>query len=247
MFIYLTPIPDLQNVSVWAEEDDVEVEFAIADAIDSNCRTLVNLNRCIGEIKIFIEHMPIPSLQTMRVRSIDAEEVEFAIVDAIASNYRTIVNFDLKLCCASSTNHIVECCLKVERLTFTSAPDDLSNLKGSDIEALASLPRLKRLEIRGSADIDLIYSLSLLKGLRHLGMRWSEDLEDVLLVIGRNAVSLEVMGETAGAWQGVLDCHQIPEDFLAKLNGGLKKRLKRLASLKVNRASISLGTDLEGY
>jgi hypothetical protein len=107
MFIYLTPILDLQNVSVWAEEDDVEVEFAIADAIASNCRSLVN--------------------------------------------------YDLK-----------------------EFP-----LKRSDIEALTSLPRLKSLEIDGFyAVIDELSSLSLLKGLKHLGVNWQEELADVLPIIG---------------------------------------------------------------
>jgi hypothetical protein len=69
-------------------------------------------------------------------------------------------------------------------------------------------------------------------------------------------VSLEVRNSTAEAWQGVLDCpnlkylkldgHTITADTAA-LNGGLKKSLKKLASLKVGGESYRLGTDWGGY
>jgi hypothetical protein len=39
----------------------------------------------------------------------------------------------------------------------------------------------------------------------------------------------------------------INPDILATLNGGLKKRLKRLASFRVDGSPVRLGTDWAGY
>jgi hypothetical protein len=84
-------------------------------------------------------------------------------------------------------------------------------------------------------------------------------LADVLPTIGRNLNSLRMWHANVEAWMTIhsfcpnLEClsiidHDVDgETTLASLNGGLKKRLKRLASLKVDDVSYRLGTDWAGY
>jgi hypothetical protein len=160
--------------------------------------------------------------------------------------------------CVSSANllKIVECCPCVESLVFYSPYP--SDLKRSDIEALPSLPFLNSLEIRGNASIDMLYSLSLLKGLKHLGVNWSDELDEALPMIGGHLVSLAVRESKAEAWMAIyascpklqylkFEVRDIAVNILATLIGGLRKRLKKLASLKVSGKSFRLGTDWAGY
>jgi hypothetical protein len=133
-------------------------------------------------------------------------EVDIEIVNAIASNYRTIVNLDLRTCYTSSSNilKIVECIPLIEHLVFTNFLG--TDLERSDIEALASLPRLKfEIDDLYVMPDDIIPSLSLLNGLKHLEIRWSEELANILPSIGRNLVSLNVRSATAETWLGIVE------------------------------------------
>jgi hypothetical protein len=108
---------------------------------------------------------------------------------------------------------------------------------------------------------DVISSISLLKGLKNLGICWNGGLADVLQSIGQNLVSMEIWNLTAEVWQATCDCPNlkylnltifsvdsgINPDILATLNGGLKKRLKKLASFRVEGSPVRLGTDWAGY
>jgi hypothetical protein len=115
--------------------------------------------------------------------------------------------------------------------------------------------------VNGSIACDTKSSLPLLKGLKHLSICWDDDVADVLPVIGQNLVSLEFWGATAEVWQVVYNFPNLQNlnmrissvelginpDILATLNGGLKKRLKRLASFRVDGSPVRLGTDWAGY
>jgi hypothetical protein len=217
----------------------------------------LGMDYCIGDIPMFINQTPIPNLQTIKCCSGLLPDFEYAIVNAISSNYRTLVNFDLSGLYTSSSNilKIVECCPVVERLII----DFKSKLQHSYIKALASLPRLKHLSVNGSIACDAISSLSLLKGLKNLKICWDDDVADVLPVIGQNLISLALWNATAEAWMGIhthcpnlqylrLIDHEIDDGaIIASLNRGLKKRLKRLASIKVDDEFYRLGTDWVGY
>jgi hypothetical protein len=67
----------------------------------------------------------------------------------------------------------------------------------SDIEALASLPRLNHLCIGGS---HLTSSLSLLKGLKHLEIYWNDDVSNILPVTGGTLVGLYITGVNSSGW-----------------------------------------------
>jgi hypothetical protein len=94
---------------------------------------MLEFNRCIDDIPMFINQTPIPNIQTIKCHSDAEEHVDYAVVNTIASNYLSLVNFNLDYCCASSSNilKIVECCPGVEWLAFT--PLGPSDLKRSDI------------------------------------------------------------------------------------------------------------------
>jgi hypothetical protein len=222
------------------------------------------LASCRGDICKFVENTPILNLETVKIYENEAEfEDEFIdsseIVNAIASNYRTIINFDLYTCYISTPSllNIVECCPRVERITFDIA-EESPVLQRSDIEALASLPRLNHLCTWNSVlSSDVLSSLPLLKGLKHLGIRWDENLAEILPVLGKKLVSLDINRATADAWMVLYEScpnlqylrsgTSLAEETLAALNGGLKKKMKRLASFKVNDVSVRLGTDWAGY
>jgi hypothetical protein len=81
-----------------------------------------------------------------------------------------------------------------------------TDLERSDIEALASLPRLKfEIDDLYVMSDDIIPSLSLLNGLKHLEIRWSEELANILPSIGRNLVRLNVRSATAETWLGIVE------------------------------------------
>jgi hypothetical protein len=125
----------------------------------------------------------------------------------------------------------------------------------SEVEALASLPCLKFLDVKGCAMTDeAVAALSRCMTLKHLGVSWSDGLNDVLRVIGVNLSSLDLLTEMAETWLGVaencpnlvyLKLYGVELNYSTEvpLNRGLKKRLKMLASLKVNDVSYRLGTD----
>jgi hypothetical protein len=125
----------------------------------------------------------------------------------------------------------------------------------SEIEALASLPRLKFLDVKlCTITEEAVAALSRCRKLKHLGVSWSDGLNDVLRVIGVNLSSLDLWTEMAETLMGVAD--YCPYLVYIKMNGcvlieaaveGLVKRMKRLSSLKVDGMPYRLGTDWEGY
>jgi hypothetical protein len=173
----------------------------------------------------------------------------------------------------------VNCCRDIEELSFRDSSNRLV-LNRSDVEALASLPHLKNLRtnclIDEVAALSRFKGLERLSLGRH-----SFDLTTILSTIGRSLVCMEFITsslilETANAIAeycpnleildlGVDECNdELNESFMKSLLGfdlevevkeevvdSLKRGLKKLAKLKVNRSlnkkSSRLGTDWEGY
>jgi hypothetical protein len=79
----------------------------------------------------------------------------------------------------------------------------------------------------------------------------------ILAAIGRNLISLHLLGQSKELVDGIVDyCPnlqyleldvEIDEEVNEALMGLLKNGLKKLAKLKVNWDSERLGTDWEGY
>jgi hypothetical protein len=97
------------------------------------------------------------------------------------------------------------------------------------------------------------------RGLIHLGFRWQDGVLDDLRVIGRNLVSLVLREMSVDGIDGVVEycpnLQYLQVRFGERMFAGrddevkhkLKDGLKRLAKLKVNGASVCLGTVWEGY
>jgi hypothetical protein len=111
------------------------------------------LVECWGDIKLFIECTPIPSLKSIRCSLDKGSEDEIEIVNAIASNYgRTLMK--LILDCHVSTGNlakIAEYCHVLEDLSIYCIDENC--LSQTDMNVIASLPLLKSLEIRQECEI----------------------------------------------------------------------------------------------
>jgi hypothetical protein len=98
---------------------------------------------------MFVVSVPILNLQSFS-NSFFGEIGGEDIVSIIATNYPTIKRLRLSDDYDSSSTLLkfVECCREIEKIFFhESSGDDILYLKRSDIEAIASLPRLKSLNI----------------------------------------------------------------------------------------------------
>jgi hypothetical protein len=239
----------------------------ISSSIKSGLSRLTNftLNRCGGDIPMFIREIPIPLLRSIRIWSDASTARDYDIVDAIADNYRTIVNFDLVCCYISSDNliKIAQCCPRVERIALCTP----KNITRSDIELLASLPLLRHLDfLADKVSSESITSLALMKNIKHLGVWWNDAFADLLSSIGPNLVSLEIWDATDVALMAVYahcpnllylqivgdEISEGSRDVLGSVNIGMKKRLKKLTCFKVGSYGdeldrVRLGTDWPGY
>jgi hypothetical protein len=127
------------------------------------------------------------------------------------------------------------------------------------INSLASLPPLKFLNIKNEITDEAISYLSRCVTLKHLGVIWRDRMNDVFRAIGMNLSSLELRGVRGETWLGLAEnCHNLEyldlhgvglddQELVGSLNHGLKTRMKRLASFKVNLVPLRLGTDWKGY
>jgi hypothetical protein len=215
-----------------------------------------------GDVRLFIESTPIPNLKSFRCTSYHNAPVDdIDIVDAVVTNYgRSLINLNLSICYVSSANlvKIAECCHGLEKLNLLIILD-ISSL--SDMKIIASLPRLKSLKIGEYCRFadESVSALTRCRGLNHLGMYWQEDMRDVLRVIGRNLIGLELRDIYLESIDAVVEyCPdlqylqvRIGERMFAgrvdEVKHKLKDGLKRLAKLKVNGFSVRLGTDWVGY
>jgi hypothetical protein len=184
------------------------------------------------------------------------------IVSTVEISYSTIKRLHLDDYYNSSDILLkfVKCCRDIEELSFRSPGVTLSR---SDIIAIASLPRLNKMRIDCWITRDAIAALSRCRGLQHLALPVGPvELNSILPSIGRNLVSLEydtwspcldTVNEIIEYCPNVrmLDLHLLAlkeEEMKAAAVGDLLKRgLKMLTKLKVNRDYIRLGTDWALY
>jgi Leucine-rich repeat (LRR) protein len=133
-------------------------------------------------------------------------------------------------------------------------------LESSDTKALASLPRLKFLNVGFCKITEEAFSfLSRCGKLKRLGIECCDGLNDLLRVFGMNLVSLDIQSAAAETWLGIVEnCPNLEyiqlygkelKDvvMVGSLNDGLKKRMKRLVSMNVNLVPVRLGTEWKGY
>jgi Leucine-rich repeat (LRR) protein len=113
-----------------------------------------------------VESAPIPNL-----RSFSNEYFDFRsdVVSAVAKNYAKFKRLRLAERLTSSANLLecIESCRDIEELFFCEDGD----LKLGDIEAIASLPRLRSLNNYCNIASDAVVALFRFRGLKHLTIR----------------------------------------------------------------------------
>jgi hypothetical protein len=217
----------------------------------------LDLIECQGDVRMFVEAVPIHNLQKLRFES-DRED-DSAIVMSIAEKYQFLmaIRLSINLDSSAAILKVFDSCRDLETVILSLR--DL-RLESSDIKALASLPRLKFLDVGFCKMADEAFpSLSRCGKLKRLGISFGSGLNDVLRVIGMNLVSLDIQSAAAETWLGIAEnCPTLKHvqlfgeelkdvGMVGSLNIGLKKRMKRLSSMKVNCVSVRLGTDWKGY
>jgi hypothetical protein len=210
---------------------------------------------------MFVVNTQIPNLKLLRYQSEREAAEEEENISSFASSYRTLTSVKLIAKFESSVSllNVVERCRNIERLIFSRRGIHLV-LDRSDILAVASLPRLKYLDI-GNCRIadDAASAFVRCRGLKELRVDHLVD-PAILGTIGENLVSLDLWSPSKEVVDLIveycpnlqylilgLEDEEWEEDELEQSKLSLKSGLKNLAKLKVNGKSVRLGTDWEGY
>jgi hypothetical protein len=281
--------PTLRTLEItFDENEESSIHYSILDQFFSHCKGIRNLKlnyfdvgddpysitqtikdgfyrlsqlsllRCKGDLRMFVVYVPIPNLRSFVNVYWNGNS---DILSTVATNYSSIKRLSLRDIYTSSATLLkfVECCRDIKELSFSNYGG--VELQLSDIEAIASLPLLKSLNIQCRIAEDAVSALSRCRGLRYLNLvRGSFDLTSILPNIGRSLVSLDYISSTSimGTVNVIVEhCPNLQildfgwierEDAnTAVAVDSLKRGLKQLARLKMNGKSIRLGTDCEGY
>jgi hypothetical protein len=235
----------------------------ISPSIKDGFARLIQLDliRCRGDVSMFVDHTPIPNLQSLKYWS---NRAPGQIVTSLAMKYRSLTRVILRETFDSSSSllKIVECCRDLKKLSFGNTGNSLLFIR-SDFDAIASLPILNHLVISGCiVTPNVIFPLSRCKEMTtlHLGIKIAI-LRPILSVIGGNIKTLSLQGMSVEAVEGVLAyCPNLEclafidpnpdKDVQDSLEKSLKSGLKRLSVLQVdkeNKVRVRLGTDWMGY
>lgn len=223
--------------------------------------THLDLLHSAGKLRKFVEKTPMPKLTALKYLSLREPGKDRKIIAAIAENYPSLKSLDLSARFQSTTSlhQIVKYCLGLESFSFRILGGIVNlQLDYADIEALASFPRLKSLDIRfctieEGADV----ALGSARKLNRLGIGWKESLGSVFEVIGGNLASLDLRSANAESSREIAEhCQNLRHlqlygsssdlQYRASISE-LKKSLKRIVSLRVNYKPVRLGTDWKGY
>jgi hypothetical protein len=266
---FFSQCPGIRNLKLNFFDFGVDPASISQTIKDGFCRlSQLSLQWGRGDLSMFVELVQIPELRSFINRYWDGDS---DIVSAIAIVYPTIKRLRLEDSYNSSATLLkfAECCREIEELSYC---DCSGSLERRDIEAIASLPLLKSLNIDCEIADDAFFTLSRCQRLRHLILETdSFDLNVILHSIGRNLVSLEYNTFTPflEAIDAIVEhCPNLQmlnlgydefgvekKDAADLLKGGLKnlsklifkRGSKKMVRLKMNGKSVRLGTDWEGY
>jgi hypothetical protein len=208
----------------------------------------LKLSNCLGNLMMIAELAPIQNLSTFNYIGVpDAID----IISAIAMKSRSLKDIHLYASFDSweSIHKIVDYCRELEEVTLY----DFSRyqlLKNSEFVAIASLPRLKSLEL-SDCDIDVgaVSPLARCKRLRHLRGANIKLSSDVVRAIGRNLVTLRCNLGLNGLEEIVEFCpnletlaivvkdeegNLVDGETLLSAAGLIKRGLKKLTNLVIN-------------
>ena len=214
-----------------------------------------------GNLAAFIDQIAIPNLRLVKLysQSLTVAAVNNDILNAVALNFCYITKIDIRAQIASTDCllKIVEGCRGLETLKLKTF-DDLC-LELDDVKAIATLPRLKLLEIAGGCVFGdgALSGLARCWGLRSLTLGSVLGLDASLPIIGGRLYSLD-LGKCSASTAIAIVEHCPNLEYLAlrfeydpiviaSFVDSCKRGLKGLAKLKLNENSCRLGTDWEGY
>jgi hypothetical protein len=221
----------------------------------------LSLSQGSGDIKSFVENVPIPNLGSFSNRLWSGRNRD--IVSAVATNYPTIKRLSLEDDSTTLLHKFLKECRDIELISYRN---DVGKMVKSDLEAVVSLPCLKSLNIYCHLDDDALDILYLYKG-SHLAIGPRPcNLNTFLGTIRGNLVGLDYTSSIS-----IVDAADVIVEFCPnlqtldiksgeeeenhtslarnKLKRGLnklKRGLKKLSKLKVDSKSIFLGTDWKG-
>jgi hypothetical protein len=219
---------------------------------------------CRGDLLMIAEHAPIQNLSKFsfdHLGGIDAAE-ESGIISSIAMKCRSLKSISLfaQFKTWESIHKVVECCRDLEEISLYDHSRRLP-LKKSEFVAIASLPRLKSLDLNyclvGDGALSPLAKCKWLRNLLGFNIKLSSD---VLRAIGGSLVLLQCRLRLDELEEIVVYCPNlenlniwiVDEGGLvvgeARLSaaGLIKKGLKKLTKLVINRGTIRLGIDLVG-
>jgi hypothetical protein len=231
-----------------ADRDD-DILRVIKDGLSRLTR--LNLIQCRGNLVSLVEQNDIPNNRSLNYEtSGDSAQESEEIIMAVALKYPTLTSIRLEAEFDSSASllKLIECCPDLEKLVYVNKGGNLV-LSRSDI---LSLRRLKSLDIDCLIEDDAVSALASCRSLKSLRVVYW-DLSEVLPVIGGNLVRLEIEVASEEVLVVIptycLNLHYLEiggveasEESIDAVKIGMVK----LAKLKVNGASVCLGTDWEG-
>jgi hypothetical protein len=220
------------------------------------------LSNCQGDLIMFAELAPIQNLSKIDFvgYAIDASAAS-AIISAIAMKCRSLKTISLYAHFRSreSIHKIVEYCRDLEEITIVDYSLQFVAIKISEFVAIASLPRLKSLDLTNcKIDGGAISPLARCNGLRNLLGASIKLSSDVVQAIGGNLMKLQCNLGSVGLEEIVEYCPNlvdfdisIDDEASEELDheerfsavGLIKRGLKKLTKLKINGRTIRLGTD----
>jgi hypothetical protein len=238
-------------------EDPAVISQTVKDGF-SRFRQL-ELIECRGDIRMFVENTPITDLKILYYESDREAAEDEEIISALSTNFRTLTSVKIiaKLDSSASLLKVVECCLDIERFSFGDE-GDLLILNRSDMLAIASLPRLKSLDIGAcNLAVDASSALVRCKGLKEFRIPSLAD-PTILAAIGMNLVWMNLWNPSKEVVDGIVEhCPNLQyleikdvefdDEVKEGMVGSIKNGLMKLAKFKVNNEFIRLGTDWEGY
>jgi hypothetical protein len=232
------------NEGIWGH---MEESFGRLIRLDLIC--------CRGDVASFLKFVGVSNLLELSYASQDdtAQDSEDIII-AIALNCPnlTSIRLEAKFDSSASIVKLVECCSDLKRLIYHNKNGSLK-LSRSDI---FSLRRLKGLDIDCPVEADAVSAFKIFDKLKSLRIvDWG--LSEVIRTIGGNLVYLEIGRVSAAVlkvivkWCGNIKYLEISGrgDVIGtgvEVGLALKKKLKKLAKLRVNGVCVRLGTDWEG-
>jgi hypothetical protein len=251
-------------------DDSSSLTHVIKDGF-SRLKTF-NLINCRGDVKMLVDQAPIHNLSKLNYNGywgMPSEKSE--VILSIAMKCRALKSISLNAEFESwdCIHKVVEFCRVLEEVSLNIEDVSLlqfTSLKKSEFVAIASLPRLKSLDLRSCEIEDGAASpLARCKGLRHLRGVSFKLLGDVLPEIGGSLISLEcgiaIKNGRRGLERIVEYCPNL-EYLEVDLKGEgmwdrntridrevirfVRREMKKLAKFEFDGRAVRLGTDWEG-